>query len=193
MARTPSPPVRPSSATATRTCVATPHGPARRQPADPRLLRRHLRRPGNRTDLARFPFPDPASRRLHPDWEQAADVAGAILRTEAGRNPYDQELPGPRRGAVRRCPSAATGSAPAGHPRRPPSRHGHVRHHAPAPAPAPAPNASATTPSVTSLSPTKGWRRPPTPDTGGPRPGVTGSCRNGTRRLRRPTAAQLQP
>ncbi|MGW5849922.1 helix-turn-helix transcriptional regulator [Streptomyces sp. NPDC055254] len=48
--------------------------------------------PGNQSNLARFNFLDPASRRFYPDWELFADVAVAILRTEAGRNPYDKEL-----------------------------------------------------------------------------------------------------
>ncbi|WP_018655643.1 helix-turn-helix transcriptional regulator [Actinomadura flavalba] len=48
--------------------------------------------PGNQANLARFTFLDPASRRFHPDWDRAADVAVAILRTEAGRNPYDKDL-----------------------------------------------------------------------------------------------------
>lgn len=48
--------------------------------------------PGNRTNLARFNFLDPASRRFYPDWDQAADTVVAILRTEAGRNPHDKDL-----------------------------------------------------------------------------------------------------
>ncbi|MFI2780845.1 helix-turn-helix transcriptional regulator [Streptomyces sp. ALB3] len=48
--------------------------------------------PGNQANLARFNFLDPASRRFYPDWEQAADVAVAILRTEAGRSPHDKGL-----------------------------------------------------------------------------------------------------
>ncbi|MET7857472.1 helix-turn-helix transcriptional regulator [Streptomyces sp. NPDC005318] len=48
--------------------------------------------PSNQANLARFNFLDPASRRFYPDWEQAADVAVAILRTEAGRNPHDKDL-----------------------------------------------------------------------------------------------------
>jgi transcriptional regulator with XRE-family HTH domain len=47
---------------------------------------------GNQANLARFNFLDPASRRFYPDWDQAADIAVAILRTEAGRNPHDKEL-----------------------------------------------------------------------------------------------------
>ncbi|MGW7069281.1 helix-turn-helix transcriptional regulator [Streptomyces sp. NPDC054855] len=48
--------------------------------------------PGNQANLARFQFLDPASRRFYPDWERFADVSVAILRTEAGRNPYDKDL-----------------------------------------------------------------------------------------------------
>ncbi|MFF9585338.1 helix-turn-helix transcriptional regulator [Streptomyces achromogenes] len=47
---------------------------------------------GNHANLARFQFLDPASRRFYPDWDQAADTAVAILRTEAGRNPHDKDL-----------------------------------------------------------------------------------------------------
>ncbi|MET7683292.1 helix-turn-helix transcriptional regulator [Streptomyces sp. NPDC005423] len=48
--------------------------------------------PLNQANLARFNFLDPASRRFYPDWDQAADVAVSILRTEAGRNPHDKDL-----------------------------------------------------------------------------------------------------
>ncbi|AYN37749.1 XRE family transcriptional regulator [Streptomyces dangxiongensis] len=48
--------------------------------------------PHNQENLARFQFLDPASRRFYPDWDQAADIAVAILRTEAGRNPHDRDL-----------------------------------------------------------------------------------------------------
>ncbi|WP_336320034.1 helix-turn-helix transcriptional regulator [Streptomyces lavendofoliae] len=47
---------------------------------------------GNQANLARFQFLDPSSRRFHPDWDLAADIAVAILRTEAGRNPHDKGL-----------------------------------------------------------------------------------------------------
>ena len=43
-------------------------------------------------NLARFTFLDPRSRNLHADWESAADVVVSILRTEAGRDPDDEEL-----------------------------------------------------------------------------------------------------
>ncbi|MEV0977700.1 helix-turn-helix transcriptional regulator [Streptomyces sp. NPDC049915] len=46
----------------------------------------------NQQNLARFNFLDPASRRFYPDWELFADMAVAILRTEAGRNPHDKDL-----------------------------------------------------------------------------------------------------
>jgi transcriptional regulator with XRE-family HTH domain len=48
--------------------------------------------PGNQANLARFNFLDPASHHFYPDWERAADVAVAILRTEAGRDPHDKGL-----------------------------------------------------------------------------------------------------
>ncbi|MCT9093762.1 helix-turn-helix transcriptional regulator [Streptomyces sp. ASQP_92] len=48
--------------------------------------------PHNQANLARFNFLDPSSRRFYPDWDQAADVAVSILRTEAGRNPHDKGL-----------------------------------------------------------------------------------------------------
>ncbi|MER6979169.1 helix-turn-helix transcriptional regulator [Streptomyces carpinensis] len=47
---------------------------------------------GNQANLARFNFLDSASRRFYPDWELFADMAVAILRTEAGRNPHDKDL-----------------------------------------------------------------------------------------------------
>lgn len=47
---------------------------------------------GNQANLARFQFLDPVSRRFYPDWDLAADMAVAILRTEAGRNPHDKDL-----------------------------------------------------------------------------------------------------
>ncbi|MGY1435495.1 helix-turn-helix transcriptional regulator [Streptomyces reniochalinae] len=48
--------------------------------------------PANQENLARFQFLDPASRRFYPDWDLFADMAVAILRTEAGRAPYDKDL-----------------------------------------------------------------------------------------------------
>lgn len=43
-------------------------------------------------NLARFNFLDERSPEFYPDWEAAADVCVAILRTEAGRDPGDKHL-----------------------------------------------------------------------------------------------------
>ncbi|WP_432129540.1 helix-turn-helix transcriptional regulator, partial [Streptomyces sp. bgisy082] len=48
--------------------------------------------PHNQENLARFQFLDPTARRFYPDWDLAADIAVAILRTEAGRDPHDKDL-----------------------------------------------------------------------------------------------------
>lgn len=45
-----------------------------------------------RGNLARFCFLDERSREFYPDWEAAADITVAILRTEAGRDPRDKQL-----------------------------------------------------------------------------------------------------
>src|ERR1700733_8728354 len=47
------------------------------------------RRPANN---ARFVYLDPASRDFFTDWDRAADDIAAMLRSEAGRNPYDRKL-----------------------------------------------------------------------------------------------------
>jgi hypothetical protein len=43
-------------------------------------------------NLARFAFLDDRSHRFYPDWDRAAHDTVAILRTEAGRDPYDKDL-----------------------------------------------------------------------------------------------------
>lgn len=43
-------------------------------------------------NLARFCFLDERAKDFHPNWEAAADVTVAILRTEAGRDPSDKHL-----------------------------------------------------------------------------------------------------
>lgn len=43
-------------------------------------------------NLARFAFLDDRAHRFYPDWNRAADDTVAILRTEAGRDPYDGDL-----------------------------------------------------------------------------------------------------
>lgn len=50
-----------------------------------------LHGPG-RGNLARFQFLDDRSRDFYPDWDTAAGVTVAILRTEAGRDPRDKQL-----------------------------------------------------------------------------------------------------
>ncbi len=46
-------------------------------------------RPAN---LARFNFLDPRAAGFYPDWDDAANTTVALLRTEAGRDPYDKAL-----------------------------------------------------------------------------------------------------
>jgi transcriptional regulator with XRE-family HTH domain len=41
---------------------------------------------------ARFTFLDPAAQSFYPDWERNAKDLVALLRSEAGRNPYDRGL-----------------------------------------------------------------------------------------------------
>ena len=43
-------------------------------------------------NLARFCFLHPQATAFYPDWEAAANTTVAILRTEAGRDPYDRQL-----------------------------------------------------------------------------------------------------
>jgi hypothetical protein len=49
----------------------------------------HSSRPAN---IARFIFLDPASREFYVDWKQLAGDTVALLRAEAGRDPYDRAL-----------------------------------------------------------------------------------------------------
>ena len=48
--------------------------------------------PARPVNLARFTFLNPHATRLYPDWNLAADTTVAMLRTEAGRHPYDRAL-----------------------------------------------------------------------------------------------------
>jgi len=41
---------------------------------------------------ARFTFLDPRAHDFYPDWDRAANDGVALLRAEAGRNPYDRAL-----------------------------------------------------------------------------------------------------
>ncbi|WP_306214837.1 helix-turn-helix transcriptional regulator [Actinoplanes sp. RD1] len=49
---------------------------------------------GSTPNLARFIFLDPASRDFYRGWEQLAEDVVALLRGEAGRDPYDRHLTG---------------------------------------------------------------------------------------------------
>lgn len=48
--------------------------------------------PANPPNFARFTFLDSAARRFYPDWELAADMTVANLRTAAGKDPHDKGL-----------------------------------------------------------------------------------------------------
>jgi MmyB-like transcription regulator ligand binding domain len=48
--------------------------------------------PGQSSNIARFVFLDPRSHDFYIDWDQVADEVVAILRSEAGRDPYDKNL-----------------------------------------------------------------------------------------------------
>jgi transcriptional regulator with XRE-family HTH domain len=47
---------------------------------------------GRPVNFARFVFLDPRATEFFADWERAAKDTAALLRTEAGRNPFDREL-----------------------------------------------------------------------------------------------------
>jgi transcriptional regulator with XRE-family HTH domain len=48
--------------------------------------------PDRPVNLARFCLLDPRADGLYPDWNDAANTTVALLRTEAGRDPYDKAL-----------------------------------------------------------------------------------------------------
>jgi MmyB-like transcription regulator ligand binding domain/Helix-turn-helix domain len=47
---------------------------------------------GGPVNFARFVFLDPRAREFYADWERAARDSVAILRSEAGRDPFDRDL-----------------------------------------------------------------------------------------------------
>ena len=51
-----------------------------------------FRDPVRPPNFARFVFLDPRARTFYRDWEKAANDTVAVLRAEAGRNPYDRGL-----------------------------------------------------------------------------------------------------
>jgi hypothetical protein len=95
---------------------------------------------------ARYAFLDPGARDFYIDWDRAAGDIVAILRSAAGRDPYDRELSASSASCPRRAPSFA----PAG--RRTTSA-----------STTPAPRSSITLSSVSSRSPTTASSSPPTP------------------------------
>ncbi|MEU6132255.1 helix-turn-helix transcriptional regulator [Saccharopolyspora sp. NPDC047091] len=48
--------------------------------------------PSRPVNFVRFCFLDPAARQFYPDWELMADSAVNLLRTDAGRDPYDRGI-----------------------------------------------------------------------------------------------------
>ncbi|MEV4343261.1 helix-turn-helix transcriptional regulator [Actinoplanes sp. NPDC049596] len=51
-----------------------------------------FRNSAGRPNLARFTFLDPASQTFYRGWERLAEDVVALLRGEAGRDPYDKDL-----------------------------------------------------------------------------------------------------
>ncbi len=56
------------------------------------LYSRVFEDPASPANMARFCFLDPVSRDFYPDWVDVAHTTVALLRTEAGRDPYNREL-----------------------------------------------------------------------------------------------------
>ena len=50
--------------------------------------------PARPPNHARFIFLNPAATEFFADWERAGQDTVALLRAEAGRNPYDRACPG---------------------------------------------------------------------------------------------------
>ena len=69
-----------------------------------------FRDPVRPVNVARFLFLDPRGTEFYADWEHAANDAAALLRAEAGRDPYDRRLSD----RSVSCPRAARSSACAG-------------------------------------------------------------------------------
>jgi transcriptional regulator with XRE-family HTH domain len=78
--------------------------------------------PARPPNTARFLFLDPQATEFFGDWDKVANDTVALLRAEAGRDPYDRQLSDLNRGAVdpqRRIPG------PMGRPPRPDPYHRH--------------------------------------------------------------------
>jgi len=52
----------------------------------------HFDSPSRPVNLARFAFLDARAADFYPDWTGTANIIVAMLRTEAGRDPYDKDL-----------------------------------------------------------------------------------------------------
>jgi hypothetical protein len=48
--------------------------------------------PARPVNLARFAFLDPRAHTFYPDWDELAASTAALLRAEAGRDPYNRDL-----------------------------------------------------------------------------------------------------
>lgn len=103
--------------------------------------------PERPVNLVRFVFLNPRSQDFFIGWNQYADDAVAILRTAAGRDPYDDRLSH----LVGELCTRSDDSGPAGDPTTCAST-------------APASRRCGTPTSANSISPTRGWSFPPTPD-----------------------------
>ena len=104
---------QPSSATAAWTSSpSTPSAAPCTHPSSPV--------PAAPANLARFQFLDPAAREFYPSFEDSARTTVELLRTEAGRDPFNPVPHRPDRRTVhpqRRVPR------PVGRPQRPPAPH----------------------------------------------------------------------
>ena len=96
--------------------------------------------PNGAPNFARFTFLDSAAHRFYPDWDLAADMTVANLRTAAGQDPHNKSLHDlvgaslhPKRGVP----------PPLGRPQCPHPRHRHQ---------APPPSSATTSPTKTSTS-----------------------------------------
>ena len=96
----PGPPARPAHRAArpgldgrhTRVRAQRAPGYPGRQPARAGAVLAGLRRPGQAANTARFVFLDSHATEFFGDWDKVANDTVALLRAEAGRNPYDRQL-----------------------------------------------------------------------------------------------------
>jgi MmyB-like transcription regulator ligand binding domain len=65
---------------------------APRRPRDESARASLLSAAAGPVNFARFVFLDPRAKEFYADWERSARDCAALLRSEAGRNPFDREL-----------------------------------------------------------------------------------------------------